>query len=406
MEDEFNINVCYKKVFELLGSEGTIENMVCDIAKYTGTRIAVVDIGGKILSASEEPDMRGAVCKKRKEMILRLIARYIEEQKEELPGNSILIKEKEGIKTVNRIVVKGNTEGFCIMEPIFDQRSGCSMKELICQVNDILCQALGFLMERYGRIVSYHASALQRMIARSFFDEEAENGLEIKEIRSMYDTYVRPDFIVSVLEMGNYNMLRLQKAANHLADTYPDSYIYIKENRIYVLFSDVHANDVKKRIHSVLEVLCDEYGFFCGLSESFEDVDLVGNKCFMTVKALEMGKVSEPERKIHMEYDYYIQAVCSCAVSYIGRARYLEKELLKLKNEDHTKGTDFYRTLKEYLLQGNNVSMTSKKLFIHRNTMIYRLGKINEILGVDINDPAVSKCLMISMILQEQEWMK
>ena len=47
--------------------------------------------------------------------------------------------------------------------------------------------------------------------------------------------------------------------------------------------------------------------------------------------------------------------------------------------------------------------MTSKKLFIHRNTMIYRLGKINEILGVDINEPAVSKRLMISIILQEQE---
>lgn len=406
MEDEFNINICYKRVFELLGSEGTIENMVCDIAEYTGTRIAVVDIGGKILSASEEPDVEESVCKKRKEMILRLIARCIEDQREESLGNSILIKDKEGLKAINRIVVKGNTEGFCIMELISGQESGCSMKEFICQVNDILCQALAFLMERYGRIVSYHSSTLQRMIARSFFDEEAENGLEIKEIRSMYDTYVHPDFIISVLEMGNYNMLQLQKAANHLADTYPDSYIYIKESRIYVLFSEVHANDVKKRIYSVLEALCDEYGFFCGLSEPFEEIDLVGNKCFMTVKALEMGRISEPERKIYMEYDYYIQAVCSCAISYIGRARYLEKELLRLKNEDHMKGTDFYRTLKEYLLHGNNVSMTSKKLFIHRNTMIYRLGKINEILGVDINDPAVSKRLMISIILQEQEWMK
>ena len=81
---------------------------------------------------------------------------------------------------------------------------------------------------------------------------------------------------------------------------------------------------------------------------------------------------------------------CSCAAACIGRARYLEKELLELKGEDQMKGTCFYNTLKEYLLNGNNVSMTSKKLFIHRNTMIYRLGKINEILGVDINAPGIA----------------
>ena len=67
------------------------------------------------------------------------------------------------------------------------------------------------------------------------------------------------------------------------------------------------------------------------------------------------------------------------------------------------KGTCFYNTLKEYLLNGNNVSMTSKKLFIHRNTMIYRLGKINEILGVDINAPEVSHRLLLSIILKEIE---
>ena len=205
------------------------------------------------------------------------------------------------------------------------------------------------------------------------------------------------------MEMKNYNMLQLQKAANRLADEYSDSYIYIKERRIYVLFSGAQTKEVGNRIRLILEMLCDEYGFFCGASEPFDEIDLVGKKRFMVTRTLETGKKSEPERKMYMEYDYYIQIVCSCAVSYIGRARYLERELCNLKKEDYAKGTDFYNTLKEYLLHGNNVSMTSKKLFIHRNTMIYRLGKINEILGVDINAPAVSQRLMLSMILQEQE---
>ncbi len=79
------------------------------------------------------------------------------------------------------------------------------------------------------------------MIARSLFDGDTENGLEIKEIRSMYDTYVLPRFVVAVLEMREYNMLKIQKAANSLADEYSDSFIYIKDGRIYVLFSGVHT---------------------------------------------------------------------------------------------------------------------------------------------------------------------
>ena len=64
----------------------------------------------------------------------------------------------------------------------------------------------------------------------------------------MYDTYVLPRFVVAVLEMREYNMLRLQKAANSLADEYSDSFIYIKDGRIYVLFSGVHTKETEKRI--------------------------------------------------------------------------------------------------------------------------------------------------------------
>ncbi len=53
MKDNFDINVCYKKVFRMLGNEGTMDKMVNDIAEYTNTVITIIDIGGKILSASD-----------------------------------------------------------------------------------------------------------------------------------------------------------------------------------------------------------------------------------------------------------------------------------------------------------------------------------------------------------------
>lgn len=111
----------------------------------------------------------------------------------------------------------------------------------------------------------------------------------------------------------------------------------------------------------------------------------------------------EPDKRSFREEDYYVQIVCSCALPYIGHARYLERELTELASEDEAKETKFYETLKQYLLVGNNVSMAAKKMFIHRNTMIYRLSKINEILGVDINEPGIAHKILISILLREQE---
>ena len=80
---------------------------------------------------------------------------------------------------------------------------------------------------------------------------------------------------------------------------------------------------------------------------------------------------------------------------------YYCEELERLRKEDVQKGTEFYESLKQYLLSGNNVGMAAKKLFVHRNTMIYRLQKINELLKINLNEPDTARMLLISMVLQE-----
>ena len=49
----------------MLGNEGTMDKMVNDIAEYTNTVITIIDIGGKILSASDGSlDGGGGDCPK------------------------------------------------------------------------------------------------------------------------------------------------------------------------------------------------------------------------------------------------------------------------------------------------------------------------------------------------------
>jgi DNA-binding PucR family transcriptional regulator len=43
--------------------------------------------------------------------------------------------------------------------------------------------------------------------------------------------------------------------------------------------------------------------------------------------------------------------------------------------------------LATYLEDGRAVESTARKLFIHRNTLRYRLGRIEKFCGGDLNDP-------------------
>ena len=313
----------------------------------------------------------------------------------------MLIHVSEEYYAVNEIVVKGDAEGFVISILDAGIYNAKDAEETWIQMNDIVCQGLGMLMERQEQHSHSHISTIRRVIARLLFEGEGKQLLN--GTNDIYNEYVVAPFRVAVVRTEVYNSLQLQKAANYVSDVYENVFVYIEEQYACLLFTDIHTEECRDKICKVMDNMCEKYKLLCCLSGSFNEIELIDKKRFMCQKALEIAHEQEPDKRSFREEDYYVQIVCSCALPYIGHARYLERELTELASEDEAKETKFYETLKQYLLVGNNVSMAAKKMFIHRNTMIYRLSKINEILGVDINEPGIAHKILISILLQEQE---
>jgi len=70
--------------------------------------------------------------------------------------------------------------------------------------------------------------------------------------------------------------------------------------------------------------------------------------------------------------------------------------LSRLRRYDEHHGTDFYNTLYQYLRCERNVVATARALFIHRNSMIYRLQRIQQLLELDLDDVNVRLYLLLS----------
>ena len=65
---------------------------------------------------------------------------------------------------------------------------------------------------------------------------------------------------------------------------------------------------------------------------------------------------------------------------------YCNNKLDKLEKYDNANGAFFEETLLSYYMNGFNTVKTAEALFIHRNTLLNRLEKIEEILEIELND--------------------
>jgi purine catabolism regulator len=69
----------------------------------------------------------------------------------------------------------------------------------------------------------------------------------------------------------------------------------------------------------------------------------------------------------------------------------------KLVEYDRTQGTDLLETLTSYFAHNGNLSQTAEALFVHRNTLLYRMDRIREISGHDLDNPETRLSLQLAL---------
>ncbi|MEG1462461.1 MAG: helix-turn-helix domain-containing protein, partial [Anaerorhabdus sp.] len=80
---------------------------------------------------------------------------------------------------------------------------------------------------------------------------------------------------------------------------------------------------------------------------------------------------------------------------------YCNQKLYSLYLHEKNEKTEYIKTLRIYLECNHSVKDTAELLFIHRNTVNYRIQKIKELLDMEISDQSLTNELLFScQILQ------
>lgn len=76
---------------------------------------------------------------------------------------------------------------------------------------------------------------------------------------------------------------------------------------------------------------------------------------------------------------------------------FAEMSLGPLLKYDREHGTNLVQTLAVYFDCNGNVSIAAKKLFLHRNSLIYRMDRIKEVLNTDLRNPTELLTLQVGL---------
>ncbi|MBE3581891.1 MAG: helix-turn-helix domain-containing protein [Thermoanaerobacteraceae bacterium] len=94
--------------------------------------------------------------------------------------------------------------------------------------------------------------------------------------------------------------------------------------------------------------------------------------------------------------DFYYYDLLNNYAGGVPLEHFCHPALRVLREYDRDNNTDLYSTLRAYLECNLNPCAAAKALFIHRNSLIYRIKRIQQLIGLDLNDPKVVRSLMDS----------
>ncbi|QIA64188.1 XRE family transcriptional regulator [Vibrio astriarenae] len=129
---------------------------------------------------------------------------------------------------------------------------------------------------------------------------------------------------------------------------------------------------VKKEANFKIKIALGDY--FTGLSGLARSYDTA---------QLTLNSVANRQGEVFFYQDYRLPVIMSSLLNEPWRREQLEQPYLALQKGD-SKGL-LVKTLKIYFLQNCDSALTCEKLHIHRNTLRYRLEKIEQLTSLNIN---------------------
>jgi len=184
-----------------------------------------------------------------------------------------------------------------------------------------------------------------------------------------------------------------------------------KENEILVF----HATDAEKPIEHTMRLagtfsseVQRQYpntSVAIGLGQAARDISTWRNSYRDAAQALDLAVRLQTDAPLYIGDLGVYQLILSLS-DKDKLIEFKDQTLGKLEEYDMRQHADLIKTLEAFFACHGNLSQTAEMLIVHRNTLLYRMNRINQIAQIDLNRPETRLALHLALTIRRLMMLK
>ena len=248
--------------------------------------------------------------------------------------------------------------------------------------------ALSFRMWRYINAPS-HSNAplcfLLRDIINGALTDDDEIDARLKNIKfSNYPYNYLVTIFATAMDSRRHSWAHLKTVFGQL---FPEDVLFTYNGDILLLISSSEDDVLTREKLAALTRMLKDHGCFAGISPCFAGIDRsLKNHYARTLAAAKMARLYNMEDRFTTYEEVALLHFIQEGAAMENQKDLCDPRILRLAAYDHAHASNYIYTLQCYWHFNQNIQRTCDHLFIHRNTLFYRLKKIKEIADLDVNN--------------------
>ncbi len=178
--------------------------------------------------------------------------------------------------------------------------------------------------------------------------------------------------------------------------------IMLRSDTVILLMNvlGTNRNELESMIDGIREMVSRKFAgltFIVGVGNSYQELAYMKKSFSEAEYSLKVAKLGTPGNLIFYYSELGIYSLLYSIKDQQLLKNFMTETLGPLIEHDKLSSNQLINTLEVFLSESTNIAITSEKLFIHKNTLKYRIQKIEEITGYNLKD--MQDCFKLQLAL-------
>jgi Regulator of polyketide synthase expression len=387
------------RFLKILSDGGNLQNLVDEAYEIIKNPIYIFDAGLKLISANWDVVIKDEQTNRilsdkclSEEDISHMNFEHIHDRVRKSPFPILVNNKKyDGERIITMINKSGKDVGHIVVISYENP-----FKDIDLEIVSILRDAVAHYLEKDSFIRNTKGFNYEYFIA-DLIDGRIPPGRQFSNRMSYIDCVFLDYIYVLVVETAkSSNALNIRHICNKFETLIPNSRTVIYNGQIIVIITKKYDNLLTNEEINSMKNLCLENNLYAGLSNAFKNIINLPEYYQQALRSIELGVWKCNQADLFIYEQYYLNHIASTFKKHDSSETFCHPSMADLLDYDKNNSTELAYTLYTYFLNERNILNTANALYVHRNTVTYRLKKIESLINIDFDDYNIRQYIILS----------